>query len=66
MTLSLTLQTSQKDVNLRKLTVALTYTLPLKLENQTDTSKYLTYSVSMISLSGPNASRTCIFTAIKF
>lgn len=58
MTLPLILQVSLKDVNSRKLTVALTYTLPLKLEKQTDISKYLMYSGPMISLSHPNASHT--------
>lgn len=66
MTLPLIIQTFLKDANLHKLTLALTYTLPLKLENQTDISKYSTYSVSMITLSDPNASHTCILTAIMF
>lgn len=54
------------EVNLHKLTAALTHTSPLKLENQTDISKYLTDFVSMITQSDPNASHTRIFTPIMF
>jgi len=66
MTLPLIVQTSLKDINVHKLTVALTCALPLQLENQTDISEYLTYSVSTITLSNLNASNTCTLTAIVF
>lgn len=64
MNLSLTLQISLKHVNFSKLTAALTYTLPPKLESQTDVTNYLMHSISMITSSDLNASHTWILTAM--